>query len=164
MWLPYNGKSNKIRVNREKHHNYIVIELEGENEPDAYSSNIVGNYLVESFLGNFNANTSPLQENLVISKVENYSQIDSSKCINFVDKPVVNPLFWKLFFDGSKFIDGVGASQILVSAKGEKLYQRAYMNLNAQITLLNMKRQCKACIKPLSLISNIFKYLEIQKL
>jgi len=29
MWLPYNGKPNQIRVNREKNLKYIIIELEG---------------------------------------------------------------------------------------------------------------------------------------
>lgn len=30
MWLPYNGKPNQIKIEREKHQNYIVMELEGE--------------------------------------------------------------------------------------------------------------------------------------
>ena len=97
MWLPYNGKPNQIRVDREKHQNYIVIELEGENEPMAYSNNIIGNYSVESFLGNFNAYTSPFLENSVLSQIENFSQIDTSRCINFIDKPINKTLFWKLF-------------------------------------------------------------------
>ena len=29
MWLPYNGKPNQIKVERERHQKYIVIELEG---------------------------------------------------------------------------------------------------------------------------------------
>lgn len=52
MWLPYNSKPNQIRLDHEKHQKHIVTELEGENEPIAYSNNIIGNYLVESFLGN----------------------------------------------------------------------------------------------------------------
>lgn len=32
MWLPYNGKPNEIRVDREKDQKYIITELEGENE------------------------------------------------------------------------------------------------------------------------------------
>lgn len=52
--------------------------------------------------------TSHFLENPVASHIENYSQTDSSKCINFVDKLVVNSLFWKLFFDGYKSNDGVG--------------------------------------------------------
>ena len=63
MWLPYNGKPNQIKVERERHQKYIVTELEGENEPVAYNNNIIGNYSVDSFLGNFNAHTSPFLEN-----------------------------------------------------------------------------------------------------
>ena len=79
MWLPYNGKPNQIKVERELHQKYIVMELEGENETVAYNSSIIGNYSVDSFLGNFNAHTSPYLENSVLSQVEIFSQTDSSK-------------------------------------------------------------------------------------
>jgi len=121
MWLPYNGKSNQIRADPEKCLKYIITKLEGENKPIAYNRNIIGNYSVESFLGNFNAHASSIFENSLTSQVENYSQIDSSKCINFVDKHVVNSLFWKLFVDGSKSNDGAGAGCILIIPEGEKL-------------------------------------------
>ena len=91
----------------------------GENEPVAYSNNIIGNYYFESFLGNFNAHTSPFLEKIVVSQIENYSQTDTSKCVNFVKKPVHKSLFWKLFFDGSKSNDGAGAGCILVNPEGE---------------------------------------------
>jgi len=55
------------------------MELEGENEPVAYDNNIIGNYFVDSFLGNFNAHTLPYLEHFVLSQVEIFSQIDSSK-------------------------------------------------------------------------------------
>lgn len=58
MWLPYNGKPNKINIEQELHQKYIVTELQGENEPVAYNSSIIGNYSVDSFLDNFNAHTS----------------------------------------------------------------------------------------------------------
>ena len=61
-----------FRSEREKHQKYIVTELEGENEPVAYSSNIFGNYSVDSFLGNFNAHTSPYLEHFVLSQIENF--------------------------------------------------------------------------------------------
>lgn len=119
MWLPYNGKSNQIRVDHDKHQKYIVIELEGENEPVAYSNNIIGNYSVESFLGNFISYTSPYLENSIGSQIEKLSQTNTSKCVNFVDKLVVISLFWKLFFDRSKSNDGLGARCILISLEGE---------------------------------------------
>ena len=94
--------------------------MEGENEPVAYSNNIISNYYVDSFLGNFNAHTSPYLEHYVLSQVEFFSQIDSSKCINFIDSPVNKSLFWKLFFDGSKSNEGVGVGCVLVSLEGKK--------------------------------------------
>jgi len=120
MWISYNGKPNQISIDREKHLKYTVTKPEGENEPIAYNNNIIGNYSIESFLGNFNAQNSPFLENSVKSQIENYSQTDSSKCTNFVDKPIVNYVFWKLFFDGSKSNNGAGTGCILVSPKGEK--------------------------------------------
>ena len=98
MWLPYNVKPNQIKVERERHKKYIVIELERENEPVAYNNNIIGNYFVDSFLGNFNAHTPPYLEHSVLSQVENFSQTDSSKCFNFIDSLVNKSLFWRLFF------------------------------------------------------------------
>ena len=97
-----------------------MTELEGENEPVA-NNNIIGNYSVDSFLGNFNAHTSPFLENSILSQIEIFSQTDTSKCINFVDKPINKTLFCKLFFDSSKSNNGAGAGCILVSPKGEKI-------------------------------------------
>ena len=120
MWLPYNGKPNQIKIERERHQKYIVTELEGENEPVAYSNNIIGNYFVDSFLGNFNAHTSPYLDHSVLSQVENFSQTNSFKCVNFIDSPINKSLFWKLFFYGSKSNDGAGAGYVLVSPEGNK--------------------------------------------
>jgi len=46
--------------------------------------------------------------------------MDTSRCIDFVDKPLNKTLFWKLFFDDSKSKDGAREGCILVSPKGEK--------------------------------------------
>ena len=96
----------QIKVERELHQKYIVTELEGENEPVAYNNSIIGNYSVDSFLGNFNAHTSPYLEHYVLSQVKKFSQTDISKCINFLDRHVNQSLFWKLFFDASKSNEG----------------------------------------------------------
>ena len=97
------------------------MELEGENEPVAYNSSIIGNYSVDSFLGNFNAHVSPYLEHSVLSQVEKFSRTDSLKCINFLDSPINKSLFSKLFFDGSKSNEGAGAGCILISPEGEKI-------------------------------------------
>eukprot|EP00253_Pinus_taeda_P006092 PITA_06092 len=59
MWLPYNGKPNQIKIDREKHMTHTVTEFEQENQPIAFNNNILGNYSSESFFGNFTAQPSP---------------------------------------------------------------------------------------------------------
>ena len=97
-----------------------MTDLEGENEAIAYNSSIIGNYSVDSFLGNFNAHISPYLENSIVSQVENFSQTDDSKCVSFLDNPVITSLFWKLYFDGSKSNEGAGAGCVLISPDGNK--------------------------------------------
>ena len=58
-------------------------------------------------------------ENSVVCQVENISQTDTSKFVNFVDKPIVRSFFYKWFFDGSKSNDG-GVGCILVSPEVER--------------------------------------------
>jgi len=158
MWLPYNDKPNQIRFDREKHQKYTVTELEGENKPITYSSNIIGNYLVKSFLGNFNANTPPFLENSVVSQVEIFSQTGTSKCINFVDKPIVSSLFWKLFFDGSKSNDGAGAGCILVSLEGEKTMLACRLEFDCANNTIEYEALVQGLYKAIDL--NI-KYLQV---
>jgi len=55
LWIPYNEKPNQIHVNKEKHMKHNVINLDGENEHVAFGNNIVGNYYINSYFGNFNA-------------------------------------------------------------------------------------------------------------
>ena len=102
------------------HQKYIVTELEGENEAITYSSSIIGNYSVDSFLDNFNAHTSPYLENSISSQVENFSQTDNSKCFIFLDNPINTSLFWKLYFYGSKSNEGAAEGCVLISPDGNK--------------------------------------------
>ena len=69
MWLPYNGNPNQIKFDGEKHMKYSVTDLGEENEPIAFNNNILGNYSVDSFLRNFNAQSSPFTVNFVNSQV-----------------------------------------------------------------------------------------------
>lgn len=86
----------------------------------------MGNYSSESFFGKFTAQPSPFLVNNFTSQIENFSQTDRSRCVNIaeeiVNKIVDNPLFWSLYFDGSKSSEGVGAGCILVSPEAEKNY------------------------------------------
>ena len=38
-----------------------------------------------------------------------------------LEKPLVNSLFWTLYFDGSKSSDGAGACFILINPEGVKI-------------------------------------------
>jgi len=124
MWLPYKGKPNQIKIDREKHMTHIVTDFEQENQPIAFNNNILGNYSSGSFFGNFTAQPSPFSVNNSKSQIENYSQTYRSRCFNVteetVNKIVDNSLFWSLYFDGSKSSEGSGAGCILVSPQGEK--------------------------------------------
>ena len=44
MWLPYNGKPNRIKVDHKKFMKHTVTKLEETNEPIAFTNNIIGNY------------------------------------------------------------------------------------------------------------------------
>ena len=158
MWLPYNGKPNQIKVERELHQKYIVTELEGENEAVAYNSSIIGNYSVDSFLVNFNAHTSPYLENLVLSQVENFSQTDNSKCVNFVDKPVNTSLFWKLYFDGSKSKEGAGAGCVLISPEGDKTMRTCRLEFDCTNNTAEYEALVQGLYKAIGL--NV-KYLQV---
>lgn len=124
MWLPYKGKPNQIRIDREKHMTHTVTEFEQGNQPVAFNNNILGNYSSESFFGNLVAQPSLFSVNHYTSQIENFSQTDKSRCFNdaekIVDISVNTPLFWSLYFDGSKSTEGSGAGCILVSPQGEK--------------------------------------------
>ena len=158
MWLPYNGKPNQIKFERELHKKYIGTELEGENEPVAYNSSIIGNYSVDSFLSNFNAHVSPYLEHSVLSQVENFSRTDSLKCINFLDKPVNKSLFWKLFFDGSRSNDGVGAGCVLISPEGEKIMLTCRLEFDCTNNIAEYKALVQGLYKAIRLD---VKYLQV---
>lgn len=120
MWLPYNRKKNQIQVDQEKHMKHTVTEFEGDNESVAFNNNIIGNYSTKSFLGNFKAHESTFLDNVVTSEIEIFSQTNAAKCKKILNKPVVNTLFWTLYFDDSKSNNSAGSSCILIIPKGEK--------------------------------------------
>jgi hypothetical protein len=100
-----------------------VTDLDEENEPVSFANNIVGNYSIDSYFGNFNTQVSHFKPTNQSSEIENFSQTYFSRCIDFVDNfgdNSVNYPFWKLYFDGSKSNDGVGVGCILISHDGIK--------------------------------------------
>lgn len=135
-----------------------MTELEGENEPVAYNNNIIGNYSIDSFLRNFNTHTSPFLENFVLSQIENFSQTNTSRCINFIDKPINKTLFWKNFIDGSKSNDGIGSGCILFSPKGEKTMLTCRLDFDCTNNTVEYEALVQGLYKEIGL--NI-KYLQV---
>ena len=62
LWLPHNGRPNKIRIDQERYMKHTVIELDDSNEPVLFTDTIMGNYVVDSFFGNLESGTSSVQD------------------------------------------------------------------------------------------------------
>ena len=62
LWLPHNGLPNKIRIDRERYMKHTVTELDDSNEPVLFTDTIMGNYMVDSFFGNLEAETSSIPD------------------------------------------------------------------------------------------------------
>jgi hypothetical protein len=61
LWLPENGKTNKIRVNSERYLKFTVMDLNDPNEPytpPADSPEVQG---MDTYFGNFMAKVSPIK-------------------------------------------------------------------------------------------------------
>jgi hypothetical protein len=84
LWLPYNGKINRIKVDRERHMKHVVTELNDPNEPVIFNNSILGNYSYETFFGNFTVETSSLLESNTQSEILHCIHIVEPKC-NIID-------------------------------------------------------------------------------
>lgn len=75
-----------------------VTDFEGENELVTFNNNILGNYSTESFFGNFNTQMSHFWNNSVTSQIQKFSQTCSSRCVNMLEKTIVNSFFLETVF------------------------------------------------------------------
>ena len=55
LWLPYKNYQNHIKVMREPHMKYNVMQLEEKNEPVNFLHSVLGNYFIELEPGNYQA-------------------------------------------------------------------------------------------------------------
>jgi hypothetical protein len=60
LWLPENGKPNKIRVNCERYLKFTVTDLNDPNEPYTPSADSPEVQGMDTFFGNFMAEASPI--------------------------------------------------------------------------------------------------------
>lgn len=122
LWLPYNGKPNQSRVDRERYMKHVVTELEAPNEPIMFINTILGNYCFDTFFRDFPAEESPVPEN-VVSKLmfcdHQLAPRDDEKA-SMVSQNQKKEDFWTLYFDGSKTKEGVGVGCVLTDPKKNK--------------------------------------------
>jgi ribonuclease HI len=117
LWLPENGKPNKIRVNRERYLKFTVTDLNDPNEPytpPADSPEVQG---MDTFFGNFMAEVSPINNPQQQSEIIAYVQPTAS--MQQSHEPDGNQI-WSLYFDGSKSKEGAGAGCIIIDPAGNK--------------------------------------------
>jgi ribonuclease HI len=117
LWLPENGKPNKIRVNRERYLKFTVTDLNDPNEPYtplADSPEVQG---MDTYFGNFMAEVSTINDPQQESEIKVFTQPTTSiqkSCE--LDKNQI----WSLYFDGSKSKEGAGAGCIIIDPAGNK--------------------------------------------
>jgi hypothetical protein len=80
LWLPYNGKPNQIRVDRERYMKHVVTDLNDPNEPVMFNHSILGNYSYDSFFGNHTTEISPHAESNTQSEILHCTQIVEPHC------------------------------------------------------------------------------------
>jgi hypothetical protein len=85
LWLPYNGKMNQIRIDRERYMKHVVTDLNDLNELVMFNHSILGNYSYETFFGNFTVEPSSLMESDTQSEILHCTQIIEPNC-NIVDQ------------------------------------------------------------------------------
>jgi hypothetical protein len=49
LWIPFNGKTNQIRIEREIYMKHMVTDLNGPNEPVIFNNSILGNYSYDTY-------------------------------------------------------------------------------------------------------------------
>jgi hypothetical protein len=78
LWLPENGKPNKIKVNCERYLQFTVTDLNDPNEPFTPSADSPEVQGMDTFFGNFMAEASPITNPKQQSKIVAYVQPTTS--------------------------------------------------------------------------------------
>jgi ribonuclease HI len=117
LWLPENGKTNKIRVNRERYLKFTVTDLNDFNEPYTPPTDSPEVQGMDTYFGNFMAEVSPINDPQQQSEIKAFTQPTAS--IQKSCEPDKNQI-WSLYFDGSKSKEGAGAGCIIIDPIGNK--------------------------------------------
>ena len=122
LWIPHNGRPNKIRIDRECYMKHTVIELDDSNEPMLFTDTIMGNYMVDSFFGNLEAETSSVQDSEQKSEVFHFTQVSDEIPVPKTAHLDLNDGLWSLYFDASNSKEGAGAGCLLIDPQGKRYF------------------------------------------
>ena len=100
---------------------HTVTELDDSNEPVLFTDTIMGNYMVDSFFGNLEAEISSVQDSEQQSKVFHFTQVLDEILVPNTAHLDLNNGLWTPYFDGSKSKEGDGAGCLLIDPD-EKRY------------------------------------------
>jgi hypothetical protein len=140
LWLPENGKPNRIKINRERYLKLTVTDLNDVNEPFTASANSPEMQGMNTFFGNFMAETS------TISNPEQQSELmtcTQSTVLPKVSHTADENHIWSLYFDGSKSKEGAGAGCVLIDPAGNKTLIACRLEFECTNNTLNMRHFCK---------------------
>ena len=101
---------------------HTVTELDDSNEPVLFTDTIMGNYMVDSFFGNLEAETSSVQDLEQQSKVFHFTQVSDEILVLNTTHLDLNNGLWSLYFDGSKSKEGFGAGCLLIDPHGKRYF------------------------------------------
>jgi hypothetical protein len=117
LWLPKNGKPNKIRVNHERYLKFMVTDLNDPKEPYTPPTDSPEVQGMDTYFENIMVEVLPINDPQQQSKIKAYTQPTTS--IQLPDEPDRDQI-WSLYFDGSKSKEGVGAGCIIIDPAGNK--------------------------------------------
>ena len=149
LWLPYNGQSNKIKVEQEHYMKHTVSELNDPNEMVMFSTSIFGNFCFKTFFGELEVDISPLansykqlellhsnqiaEENCTLVDYSNDASIGSSHCtlVNSSSTnhctQLTNHNLQTLYFDTSRNTHGVDVGYLLIDPCGIQTYLACHL-------------------------------------
>jgi ribonuclease HI len=117
LWLLENDKPNNIKVNHERYLKFMVTDMNDPNEPFTPSTDSPEVQGMDTFFGNFMAETSAITNPEQQSKIVTYMQpIASTQQPHAPDKNQI----WSLYFDGSKSKEGASAGCVIIDLAGNK--------------------------------------------
>ena len=101
---------------------HTVTEIDDSNEPVLFTDTIMGNYMVDSFFGNFEAEISEILDSNQQSEIWHFTLLPPEISVSETLHLDINNRFWSLYFDGSKSKEGAGAGCLLIDHYGKRYF------------------------------------------